>query len=109
MQFWKIDNWEVESAYIKVDGRTVWFARFYHIWEGFRQHVCGSNKGDSNERIVNIDFTIPHTGGLAVMEVTTDLNDAIDNESWGVRSINAFSAKCIQNCELCNSNGPNVC
>lgn len=28
LQFWKIDSWDTEMAFIKVDGRAIWAAYF---------------------------------------------------------------------------------
>lgn len=48
-----------------------------------------------------IEFDFEHTGEQAKVEITTTLDEAANNESFGVRDLYVFYAACSDNCAEC--------
>ena len=90
LQFWKIDSWDNEFAKIIVDGIEVWSRQFIY-YQGFPGSICGQNYNEWNENIVDIDVTFNHIDSAAKVTITTTLDQAADDESWGVRDFQLFS------------------
>ncbi|CAK64683.1 unnamed protein product (macronuclear) [Paramecium tetraurelia] len=98
LQFWKIDSWDNEEGYIFVDDQLVWSRKFQYN-EGDGQK-CGQG-GDWKEMLVNLNLNIKHTGPTAVVVITSNLNEAADNESWAFRDFVIAVEKCPNGCSAC--------
>ncbi|CAD8071148.1 unnamed protein product [Paramecium sonneborni] len=98
VQFWKIDSWDNEEAYIFVDDQLAW-SRKFQVNEGDGQK-CGQG-GDWREMTLNLDLNVRHTGTTAIVLFTSDLNEAPDNESWAIRDFVISIEKCPDGCSAC--------
>jgi len=53
---------------------------------------------------------VAHTRDIAEVRITSNLNEAADNESWGIRDFFLFTAGCsATNCTTCTGPGDNDC
>lgn len=61
IQFWRIDSWDNEVAYMKVNGQEVW-KMTWKQYPGSRNSICGDKNTDANfvEDIADIDIVVPH-------------------------------------------------
>ena len=82
MLFLKIDNWDNEFAYLKLDGQTIWSQRF--AYNDGTANYCGRTTPD---QLVHIDVTFPHTATSATLRVETNLNQNPNDESWAVQGV----------------------
>lgn len=81
-QFWKVDSWDNEIAYLYVDRREQW--RQVFSWsEGVE--LCYGGGAGSPEKIVNVNREVFHTMDAVLLEFKTTLDEGADNESWGLR------------------------
>jgi hypothetical protein len=51
--------------------------------------------------VQSVETEVQHTGP-ALVRITSNLNEAADNESWGVRDFFIYVAKCADNCAACS-------
>ena len=82
MLFLKIDNWDNEFAYLKLDGQTIWSQRF--AYNDGTANYCGRTTPD---QLVHIDVTFPHTATSATLGVVSNLNQIPNDESWAVQGV----------------------
>ena len=80
-KFFKIDSWDNEIAYLKVDMKTV-FSQNYEF-EGTQ--ICGWNIYTDKADLINVNFT--HSAPNMTIEITTTLDTSPDDESFGIREI----------------------
>jgi hypothetical protein len=108
MQFWKIDSWDYERATISVDDLSVWSDNL-NYWGGYWAPLCGQAPQSWNEQTLDVDVSFPHSDDTAMVKVYTTLNQAANDESWGVRQLNIFLALCPDNCSTCTAKSPTAC
>jgi hypothetical protein len=90
LQFWQIDSWDNERASVLVDGVEVWGQNFQH-GGSTAVGLCGSNNAGWAEQVVDISVAFDHINPQPVVTVTSTLNQAADDESWGVRNFLLFT------------------
>jgi hypothetical protein len=82
-----LDSWEGETAFAKMEGRTVWTdvndVRGMHPSS---MNVCGGDHPDL-KMSVPIDVTIPHTGATITVTFGSTLDEHACNESFGVDDV----------------------
>jgi hypothetical protein len=71
--------------------------------------LCGADTGGNQganwaEKVVNVEFVVPHKGEVVNLKLTSTLDEGLDNESWGVRDFFLFAGKCYNFCR--SSSGP---
>lgn len=104
----KIDSWDNEVAYLRVDGQEVWSKAFiYHY--GYWVPLCGHVTADWRELFVRVEVDVAHSKPDALVEITSNLNEAADNESWGVRDFFVYFASCAKDCGECTGPAPADC
>lgn len=59
--------------------------------------MCGQIN-DWRELLTQIEVDAAHTAEKASFHLTTNLDEAANNESWGIRDFYVFIAKCSDNC-----------
>ncbi|KAM3137913.1 hypothetical protein pb186bvf_009994 [Paramecium bursaria] len=97
--FMKIDSWDNEVAFFRIDNNEVW-KRAFQYNEGYFQSLCGQIN-DWRELLTQIEINAVHTADKALFHITTNLDEAANNESWGIRDFYVFIAKCADNCAQC--------
>lgn len=105
--FAKIDSWDNESAFLKVDDAQVWTRKFVHT-EGYFSQLCGQ-QGDWREIFVRVEADLAHVGATALVEWSTTLDENKDNESFGLRDFHIFAAKCASFCAKCTGPSASQC
>jgi len=100
-QFLRIDSWDGEEAWLKINGKEVWRKQGRHNEAGSR-NICGRGWGDSlwdvdlGQMIIRKD--VMH------LRMGTTLNQAANDESWGLRNIRV-TAKCAHKRQVKNTKG----
>ncbi|CAD8130979.1 unnamed protein product [Paramecium sonneborni] len=103
-EFWKIDCWDTEFAYIITED-TFW-SRSYTCTQGEQQ--CGGAVG-WDEYIQSITFEMNHYQESLIFIVTTNLDGTPNDESWGMRGFSLSILRCPQGCIYCQDNNINNC
>ena len=62
--------------------------------------MCGQIN-DWRELLTQIEVDVVHTAEKASFQIATNLDEAANNESWGIRDFYVFIAKCSDNCAQC--------
>lgn len=111
MQFWKIDSWDNEFFRVTVDNNLVYNTKFAYN-EGVE--LCGTDVGGNQganwaEKIVNIELNVVHRAPAVRVHMTSTLNEAWENESWGIRDFQLFVGRCHGNCRSCTGPGASDC
>lgn len=88
-QFWKIDSWDNEQMMVYVDNILVHKQAFRN--QGFKVSVCGAANKGWNEEVEDVQISLDHTAPNAVVKITTTLNQAANDESWGIRDFEIFT------------------
>ena len=82
LNFVKIDTWDGESAYLRLNGEVVWSRSF--VGSGDSEQ-CG---GGSKEQVVSVDAVLHGTSAPSVtVRVDTDLDEGATNEAWGIQDV----------------------
>jgi len=77
----KIDTWDAEHAYLKVDS-TIVSDTFYYYYEGVQ--TCGNSHP---ELPVSIDANFTHSASTMSIELSNNLDENNYNESFGIREL----------------------
>lgn len=62
--------------------------------------LCGTDTGANQgangwpEKVVNVEFMVNHRNAAVKLDLTSTLNEGLDNESWGIRDFFLFAARC---------------
>ncbi|CAD8164368.1 unnamed protein product [Paramecium octaurelia] len=100
----KIDAWDNEAAQILVDGTLVWEKKFIAT-NGYYGKVCGNSQFASKTLFSRTELEVNHQANSVKIQVTTNLNEAFDEESFGVRDFYLYYQECPSFCNQCT--GPN--
>jgi len=84
LEFFAIDSWDWEYAYVYVDGIEVWRKSFIYD-QGTQQ--CGTNHENYQEQKVDVEITVVHNSENALVKVTADLDEPTSNEAWGIQNV----------------------
>ncbi|CAD8148344.1 unnamed protein product [Paramecium octaurelia] len=106
LEFWKIDSWDDEWFYIVVDDALQ--KKYYHWDTGTEKCGGGWNKA-WYEVIEPITFQMNHSSETLMIIITTNLNEAADTESWGIRDFKLELVKCPSGCQYCSDGDYNNC
>lgn len=104
--FYKIDSWDNEAFYIYLDGLASYRA-VYQYTSG--QQLCGNQNANWNELILPIDITMEHNAATLVVVMQTTLNEAANNESWGISDFKLLIEQCPKGCVTCSNQYPSSC
>lgn len=91
-----------------LDGKIIW-QRNYQWHEGYFGRICGSPVPDWRDFFTRIEVEAAHTGSKVDLKFLTTLDEAPNNESFGVRDFYLFIAKCSDNCDECTGPKPADC
>ena len=81
LDFVRLDSWDGERASVYVDGIRKWTTTLNH---NRGSQVC---LGSTRDQSYGIMVELPHTASTVTINVTTTLNEAIDNEAFGISNI----------------------
>ena len=85
--FIKIDSWDGESAYAKIDDKEI-FRQSFNAYEG--SQICGRMISGWNEKKVHIEKTINSNLNFIKFTVGSTLNQPAYDESWGIDNLKIF-------------------
>ncbi len=91
LQYIKLDSWDGELAYVRVDGQPIWQANLYY-WEG--SEVCGWYRdgwleGAYDDRH-DIDVTLDQVAGTLLFTAGSQLNQSPEDESFGIDNVKVW-------------------
>lgn len=100
-EFLRLDSWDGEEAWLKMNGKEVWRRQGRHNEEGSR-NVCGGGWGDS---LWDVDLgQIIIRKDTLHLRIGTTLNQHARDESWGIRNLR-ITAKCAHKRQVKNTRG----
>lgn len=100
-EFIRIDSWDGEEAWLRLNGKEVWRRQGRWNEEGSSQ-VCGNGAGD-NLWDVDLGQILIRKDTLHIRMGTT-LNQHANDESWGIRNLRV-TAKCAHKRQVHNTRG----
>merc|ERR1712048_854272 len=83
LDFIKIDSWDGESANVQLNGKTCWSKKL----AGSGKQVCGGKHGGWNEDKFKVTCTAPALNNKLTVRVFTTLNQAANDESFGIDNV----------------------
>ncbi len=84
-EYWAVDSWDSEQGWIDIDGSNIWSATFT---TGSTPNLCGNpGRPTWTENSAFIDLSFPHTAGSLFYSAGSNLNDVVDDESFGVDDV----------------------
>ena len=81
--FLRLDSWTNEWARAYVDGQLLWERRMSE-GDDDGEHVCGD---DGRDAIITVDELVQHSSPNLTLHITSTLNEAPDDESWGIQDV----------------------
>jgi len=100
-EFIRIDTWDGEEAWLRLNGKEVWRKQGRTNDEGSEQ-VCGRGEKDA---LWDVDLgQIIVRGDTLHLRFGTTLNQAANDESWGIRNLKV-TPKCAHKREVHNTRG----
>ena len=87
LDFVQIDSWDSEQFYVYADDALVYTSNKLHRTEG-STNECGGSSSTWNENVNSVSFTFAHSSSSLTLKITTNLNSAGTDESWGIQKIN---------------------
>ncbi|CAD8207883.1 unnamed protein product [Paramecium octaurelia] len=97
-RIWAMNKWESEYIVIKADGVVV------------NKQLVHSSLTSNFAQYLFQEIFFFHSAPSVLLEITSTLNEANNNESWGVRDIEIQAVKCPIGCELCSfTDTPDTC
>ncbi|PIU40422.1 MAG: hypothetical protein COT00_01775, partial [Candidatus Omnitrophica bacterium CG07_land_8_20_14_0_80_50_8] len=87
--FYYLDSWYGESAYIEVNGQRQW-TQSYHYAQGGMDGPAGQGMADSKQ---HIEIRIPNTGAPVTVHFGTTLNPMWSAASWAVDNVSVTGSQ----------------
>jgi hypothetical protein len=104
------DSWDCEIFYLKIDGSTLFSGvACYGDSSEYNTNYCGSSYYDWIER--PFSNTMIHSLSTMAISFTCNLDEALDNESFGFRDLKVYLYNyCDDTCVTCSANNsPTSC
>lgn len=97
----RIDDWNSEIFYIKVDGNAPVLSEQYSATAASSENPdsCGSAALADNEITHSVTFT--HSASELKVQIYSNLNAAANLEAWGFSNFELVIYKCHSNCNSC--------
>jgi len=99
MTYFKLDSWDGHEGWLAVEGERIW-KRAFGVAEAYK--LCGVGEYTWKGIFVGVDAEVAHTKGVANVMISSDLDEAPENESFGVRDFFIYIAKCAKACSQCS-------
>ena len=89
LNYVKLDSWDGETAYVQIDGTTVWSASLYY-YSG--SEVCGWNRGyaGSYDDIEVVSEIASHSAATLTVLAGSTLNQDPYDESFGIDDVEVW-------------------
>jgi hypothetical protein len=84
LDYWVIDSWDDEDAYVWVDGATEWTANYNNL--SASSNLCG-NGGRDDHGPIPVSETTSHSANSATILANSNLSSAPGDESFGVDNV----------------------
>merc|ERR1711937_644577 len=84
LDFIKIDSWDNENAIVQVNGKTCWQKK---LAAGSGKQLCGQKHNGWNVEKIKVTCTGDAVNGQFTLRVTTQLNSAANDESFGIDNV----------------------
>ncbi len=81
--YYSLDSWDNESAWVAFDGQIVWRATLDQL-DDERTALCG---GSQNDVITSGEAIFDHSASSVTVQFGSSLNEATTNESFGVDNV----------------------
>ncbi|CAD8187217.1 unnamed protein product [Paramecium octaurelia] len=94
VKIWKIDSWNDEWIYMLLDEKII--KQQYPIGEGSR--ICGIPDEDE---VFSYEVQMIHTNKFIFIIITSTLDQAANNESWGISDFKIEIMQCPKGCNYC--------
>ena len=101
LDFVKIDSWDNELFYVYADDVLVYTSDTISKSTGTQE--CGSTANNWNEFVISVSFTFAHSSSSLTLKITTNLNSAGTDESWGIQKIDVSLISRISSIPLSRS------
>ena len=85
MNYIRIDTWDNEHGFVKVDGVQVWTAKGFYLSFSSGTWECGGKY--ITDESWDVAWTGAHSAKTIAVTATSDLNEAADNESFGIDNV----------------------
>ena len=85
LDFVQIDSWDNERFYVYADDALVYTSNRITRTVRARRYAGASNTW--NEFVYSVSFTFAHSSSSLTLKITTNLNGAGTDESWGIQKI----------------------
>ena len=79
----KIDSWDSEHAYLKVDSSVK--STYTFTSSSGSENICGLSTYNDLAQVIDSNFT--HSATTMTIEITTDLNELSYSESFGIKNL----------------------
>ncbi|CAD8108750.1 unnamed protein product [Paramecium primaurelia] len=90
LRIWAINKWESEYIIVKADGVVV------------NKQLVHSGLTNNFAQFLFQEIFFFHSAPSVIIEITSTLDEANNNESWGVRDIDIQAITCPVGCDLCS-------
>ncbi|CAD8083149.1 unnamed protein product [Paramecium primaurelia] len=95
-----IDTWDNEYFYLYADQDLVFTQKYSNI--NGQGEICGQPGSNRKDQIHQIEIEFDHTGLTSFIQLTSNLNDSADDESWGFRNFRIYIFECPPQCYVCS-------
>lgn len=111
--FLKIDSWDSEDFYITIDTTLIKTQRLE--WNSDSTptgNQCGNSAligAPYNEAERTFSEVFSHSASSLKVKLHTNLNNALDDESWGFSNFELVIYRCDPTCAACSGSAANQC
>ena len=110
--FLKIDAWDSEDFYITIDKTLIKTQRLEWNYDTITGNLCGNPTlfgAPYNEAERTISEVFSHLASTLKVRLHSNLNNALDDESWGFSHFELVVYKCDPTCASCSGSAANQC
>ena len=83
--YYSIDSWDNESGYVRINGTAGGWYRRFNLNDITRENITGDTS--FLDGIVHGVIEVPHTTNSLTITIGSNLNEASDNESFGIDNL----------------------
>ena len=86
-EYWAMDSWDGENAWIDIDGGNIFAASFT---SGGTPNLCGAANTGWTENIATVAQVVNHSGASLLYSAGSTLDQPADDESFGVDDVGVW-------------------
>ena len=87
VEYWNLDSWDSEDAWVSVDGTDIW-SDTPSVWNWGRSYTCGN--GWWTDDYDNIDEIVSHSASTLTLEAGCDLSSDSSDESMAINDVEVW-------------------